>query len=405
MPVITKEFSLTALDKSLLISLNTVGYMIGAFTIGTLADYVGRRKAFLISVSILSVGAVLTGISFNFASITLFRFIDGIGQGSELALWTTMISEFAPKIKRGRFMQYTYLFGGFTLGISPLVAVYFLDYFPLNGWRYLFFFGGAAAFAAIFIRNKYMPESPRWLALHGKMEEADKIVSKMEEKEKERLKVRELPPPEDVPADTQLKHFSAIELFHKPYIFSLVVAFLFWFMWYFGIFAFNGYGPSLIIDLGFNTKAGLLYTALGDTGGILGSIIAVLVIERLTRKYIIAIFSFVYSIGAFIAAAAHIAPIAVLGVFLIGMMGAANSAGYVFVAEVFPTKMRGTGASFTEGFSHLGAVISPILLAPLIFPGTARLSLVIIGIFPIIAGLIILAGIKTTRRALTDISH
>src|SRR5688572_32733178 len=158
------------------------GAVLGALYFGRLADKLGRKRMFLVTLAVYLVATVLTAFSFDLYSFAFCRFLTGFGIGGEYAAINSAIDELIPARLRGRVdlaINGTFWIGaalGAALSIvllGPLVG-------PELGWRIAFGLGGVLAFAILLVR-RHVPESPRWLLMHGRAEEAEAIVRRIED--------------------------------------------------------------------------------------------------------------------------------------------------------------------------------------------------------------------------------
>ena len=158
------------------------GAVIGSIVFGHLTDRFGRRKFFFLSLSIYLVGVGLTALSWNLPSFAVFRFITGAGIGGEYSAVNSAIDELIHARLRGRIDLM--INGSFWLGaaagslstiviLNPRIVPY-----PI-GWR-LGFGIGALIGCGILILRRHVPESPRWLLVHGRVQEAERIVEEIE---------------------------------------------------------------------------------------------------------------------------------------------------------------------------------------------------------------------------------
>ncbi|MDB5434469.1 MAG: major facilitator family transporter [Phenylobacterium sp.] len=177
-----EALGLTASQIGLTGSAYILGAVLGALVFGRLTDTLGRRKLFTITVAVYLVATIATGLSWNFASFLVFRFITGAGIGGEYGAVNSAIQELIPARRRG----YTDLAvnGSFWVGaaLGALGSVVVLDPAILPqawGWRLAFIIGGLLASVIIYIR-RFIPESPRWLMTHGRPEEAEAVVAEIE---------------------------------------------------------------------------------------------------------------------------------------------------------------------------------------------------------------------------------
>jgi len=404
LPVISKQFGLSGYALALPVTANLAGYVIGAYVLGNVADVIGRRAALLVTVAVMTVGGILTALSWNGASLDVFRFVTGLGMGSEIALAATILTEFSPARKRGRNLQLNYLWGAAGLAVTPFAAIGLLT-IPGAGWRLVFLAGALVAFVTIFIRGRYLPESPRWLVTHGRADEAEELVARMEETARQRSG-RELAPAPGVPPEAASRGFPTMALLRPPYRSRLAITLGFWLVWYITVYAYLGYEPTLLIKMGLSQPRGLLFSALGDIAIPVGAVLALLVVERWQRKYIVATVAFVFTAALLVMAVSASGGLLFVGAFFSSMMVAANSVAYVYTAESFPTRARATATSIGDGVGHVGGVVAPFIVVAAMTGFGARPTFTLLAAIVLISGLIISAGgIKTTGTELTRVAR
>jgi MFS family permease len=158
------------------------GAVLGALVFGGLTDRLGRKRLFSVTVGVYLVATILTGASWNAWSFALFRFCTGAGIGGEYAAINSAIQEFVPARRRGA--TDLIVNGSFWIGaaLGALGSLVVLDphlFAPDLGWRLAFVIGGGLALVVLWLR-RYVPESPRWLLVHGRAREAEEIVSDIE---------------------------------------------------------------------------------------------------------------------------------------------------------------------------------------------------------------------------------
>ncbi|HTQ14317.1 MAG TPA: MFS transporter [Rhizomicrobium sp.] len=158
------------------------GAVLGALLFGDLTDRFGRKKLFLVTLGVYLAATIATGLSWDFASFALLRFLTGAGIGGEYAAINSAIQEFVPARLRGRVDLFVN--GSFWVGaaIGALGSIVVLDpaLVPAAyGWRLAFILGGALAGIVIRLRV-FVPESPRWLMTHGRAAEAEAVVAEIE---------------------------------------------------------------------------------------------------------------------------------------------------------------------------------------------------------------------------------
>ena len=161
-----------------------IGAVLGAIVFGYATDRLGRKKLFFITVSVYLIATGLTAFSWSFASYAFFRALTGAGIGGEYAAINSAIDELIPARVRGRvdlIINGSYWVGA---AMGSAATIFLLDprRFPVwLGWRFAFGIGAILGLIVIFFR-RWIPESPRWLMIHGHEEEAERIVDEVERK-------------------------------------------------------------------------------------------------------------------------------------------------------------------------------------------------------------------------------
>jgi MFS family permease len=158
------------------------GAVLGALLFGYGTDRFGRKKLFFITVAVYLVGTALSGLSWDFASYALFRALTGAGIGGEYAAINSAIDELIPARVRGRvdLMINGSYWAGAALGAAATLVLLDPNRFPVSlGWRFAFGIGATLGLIVIFFR-RWIPESPRWLMIHGRNRDAEQIVTDVE---------------------------------------------------------------------------------------------------------------------------------------------------------------------------------------------------------------------------------
>ena len=160
------------------------GAVLGALLFGYGTDRFGRKKLFFVTVAVYLIGTALSAFSWNFWSYALFRAITGAGIGGEYAAVNSAIDELIPARVRGRvdlIINGSYWVGA-ALGAAGTLVLLNPNYVPIwLGWRCAFAIGATLGLIVIFFR-RWIPESPRWLMIHGRNDEAEDIVAAVERK-------------------------------------------------------------------------------------------------------------------------------------------------------------------------------------------------------------------------------
>jgi len=172
----------TNTDVGLANSAYLLGAVLGAIFFGWLTDRLGRKKLFTITLLVYLVATAATAFAWDDWSFILFRFLTGAGIGGEYTAINSTIQELIPARRRG--WTDLVINGSFWVGaaLGAVGSVYLLDPLVLGadlGWRACFFIGALLGLVILVLRL-WIPESPRWLITHGRAEEAERIVSRIE---------------------------------------------------------------------------------------------------------------------------------------------------------------------------------------------------------------------------------
>lgn len=405
MPAIESQFSIPAngfISLFLALSTGLIGYAIGSYVIGSLADLQGRFRSMVLTMGLTALGSFGDALSVNIPMLVVFRFITGLGLGADLNLVTSYIAEFAPPESRGRITVYTFMVGIVGQAITPFVALG-LVHETGPGWRVLFLIGGIIAVIALALRFQ-LPESPRWLLMRKRdVEGAEKVIERMEKAAESRTGKLPEPVVQEIELEESTR-FPTRYLLRRPYSFRLAVLAGMWFFWYIGNYGFLGDAATLVNQISHNISSSILYIAIGAIGYPVGAAIMILSADRFERKYIILADTVIWLAGMLIFSFAN------TYAFFIGSFVASLSLGmylqvaYTFTAESYPTRARTSGFALTDGIGHGGGAVGAILLPVLVSAYSFSFGFIFIGITGLIAGLFALAGPIATRQSLEVVS-
>jgi MFS family permease len=400
LPQIQTQFGLTGNQSTFLaLAIGLIGYAAGSIVIGSLADRVGRFRMLIATIVLTAIGSFGDAAAQNLTMLVVFRFITGLGVGADLNLVSTYIGEMSPARLRGRISVLTFLVGIIGQAVTPLIALALIPSLH-NGWRWLFIIGGIIAVIALLARFE-LPESPRWLALHGRLEEADVLVAEMERRAEARGATLAEPDPADVDTRTG---FPLLELLRPPYVWRVGVFLAMWFFWYIGNYGFLGDAAALLKSQGL--AAGTSYLAIGAVGYPVGAGVMILGIDRFERRLLLLTSSAVWLVAMVLIGAASSEAVLILGAFLASMgLGMFLQAAYTYTAESFPTRARASGFSLCDGLGHGGGALGALMLPDVVSSLSFFWGFTLIGVTGLIAGLIALAGPAASNLSLERISR
>jgi putative MFS transporter len=383
------------------------GLFIGTFCFGFLPDRYGRRAIFTVSLLWYSIGSAIMAFQTTTEGVLLWRFITGIGVGVEIVTIDVFITEMVPHHMRGRAMAFNQ---AVMFCASPIAAIisYWLvptTVFGIDGWRAVVLIGSAGAVLVWFIRLG-IPESPRWLAQHGRTADADRILAAMEHRVQAQSG-QPLPPPLPPLEEKPREKAEFLELWRAPYRSRVIMLLLFNFCQAFAFYGFNNWVPTLLIGQGITLTKSLLYSSAIAIASPVGPLLAMTIADRVERKWMIVYAALaVIVFGLLFSQSRTVVPLIVLGLG-ISLAGSSLSVAYhAYQTELFPTRIRCGAAGLVYSFSRIGASMSGFMIAFLlrdfgvlgVFAGISAAMLAcmfLIGVF----------GPATRGRRLEEISN
>ncbi|MCU1630826.1 MAG: transporter [Pseudonocardia sp.] len=403
--VLGKDFGVTGTAQKLVLASAFVGAFLGAVVLSRLADRLGRRRAFFLTLGIYSFFSVLGGFSVNVEMLIVCRFLAGVGIGAELPLSDAYLSDLMPANVRGRMIAWAYTLGFCGVPAAGLLArvVTPHEFLGLAGWRWMFILGGLGAFLCWLLRRA-LPESPRWLASVGRAEEADAVVRRFEDAALRENPGRPLPEPEVEPSPAGKEPFGA--LFRPPWRRRTVMLWIFQSVQTFGYYGFGTLVPLVLTAKGYDIVSTLTFTAVTFIGYPVGSALSIPIMERVERKFlIIAAALGMLVLGLAFGYATSPTLIIVFGFLYTVVSNLFSNGFHVYSGELFPTTLRATGAGIAYSLSRLATAVMPFVLIPLLNGFGPTAVFVAIGIAMLIVVVdVAWLGPRTTGRSLTSIA-
>jgi putative MFS transporter len=332
------DWQLNAQEIGWIGSINSIGMAVGAFVFGLLADRIGRKPVFMVTLLLFSVASGLTALTTTLWAFLCLRFVIGLGLGGELPVATTLVSESVPVQKRGRMVVLLESFWAVGWLVAAVISYFVI---PVYGWQVAMLLTALPAFYVLYLRRQ-LPD-----------EERSTTVSK-------RPGVWE-----------NIKGVWA-----KPYRKQTIVLWVLWFCVVFSYYGLFLWLPSVLVLKGFTLIKSFQYVLIMTLAQLPGYFTVAWLIERIGRKPILVIFLTGTAISAYFFGNADTqSSLLIAGVFLsyfhLGVWGAT----YAYTPEQYPDGIRATGAGMAASFGRIGGIVGPLLIGYLV-AGNTSVSLI-----------------------------
>lgn len=403
LPVLAKDWGLTTAQMGWIGSIGLIGMALGAVISGTVADKIGRKNVFTITVLLYSLATGMCALSWSYESLLFFRFLVGFGLGGELPVAATLMSEYAPTKLRGRFIVLLESFWGVGWLVAACISYLIIPHF---GWKIAFVIGTLPAIY-VFILRLHMPESVRYLMNKGKLDEAKKIILMLEEKlgvESKPFDIELSLEEKNVKEHEQKAGFSA--LWQNTYIRRTIMLWLAWFgivFSYYGIFMWL---PSIVFKQGFAVVKTFEYVLIMTVAQLPGYFAAAWLVDIIGRKYTLSLFLLLSGVASYFFGGAGDPTTllvwgAVMSFFNLGAWGVI----YTYTPELYPTSVRALGSGWAAGFGRIGGMTAPALVGIMLAQdmGIDTVFMMFAGVLVVVALVVITLGVETKQKKLEDV--
>jgi putative MFS transporter len=334
-----------------------IGMFLSTAVFGFVSDKFGRRAVFVYSMIVYSLAQLAVAVLSDPLLIDIARLVAGFAVGMQLVNNDCYITELTPRSRRGHYMTVSYIFVLSSIPVAALLAALLVpqDPFGIAGWRIVVALGSLSGLLVWFIQRG-LPESPRWLEVHGRVAEANAIVTHIEQRIEAELGVALSPPDLDVP-DALIEKGRWQEIFSAFYLPRTLLVSVFQFSQTIAVFGFTAFVPVLLIKHGFSIVHSLNYSLaivlLAPVGAACGAYFS----ERIERKWQLVFASLLIGIaGSVFATGQSVVVIVCAG----GLIALGNnwliSIFHPYAAELFPTRIRARAIGFTFCWSRVSSV-------------------------------------------------
>ena len=398
-----------------------VGYMVGCLVLAPISDRIGRRPLIATVLAFAVVGSLVTALATTYPVFVLGRAITGVVLGGMLAVGNTYIGEIAPAAARARYTAITFVLctlGAMVgIGLGLLFTTESADFpngLPIAlagpdfaaGWRWIYWLAVIAGVLALAAVSR-LPESPRWLIEHGRIERAEQVVAALEERGRRRGPLAEPVAHVDLPEHEKPTAAAYRELFSVArYRNRTLLLVVMWFTGYATVFSYSTGSTTVLTGLHFTPPVAGMISAVGGIGFFAQGLFSAKFSESIERRFWL-------PIGA---------ALTVLGAIIIATLG--DSIGWAFVgsfivffgfnvwvpptfalsAESFPTRIRSAGFGLVDGLGVTGGMVGVLVIAPLVPHLSALTALLLISSFQIVAAVLAQFTPRTRNRALEEVS-
>lgn len=324
---LAQEWNLSSEEIGWIGSINSIGMAVGAFVFGILADRVGRKTVFMITLLLFSIGSGISALVSSLVLFLILRFIIGMGLGGELPVASTLVSESVPAEKRGRVVVLLESFWAGGWLIAALISYFVI---PEYGWRIALLLSALPAFYALYLRL-HLPDSPKYLSL---------------QKQKR---------------PTIWQNIKSV--WAKKYRRQTITLWILWFCVVFSYYGMFLWLPSVMTMKGFSMIKSFQYVLIMTLAQLPGYFTAAWFIEKMGRKFVLVTYLIGTAISAyFFGNAEELSWLITSGIFLSFFNLGAWGALYAYTPEQYPTSIRGSGAGMAAATGRVGGVLGPLLV-------------------------------------------
>lgn len=360
----------TSEQAGLLASIGFVGMAVGASLGGLIADRIGRRQVFALTLVVYGVATGASALALGVGTLMVLRFCIGLGLGAELPVASTLVSEYAPRRIRGRVVVWLEAFWALGWIAAALIGRFVVGVSD-DGWRWALAIGTVPAVYALYVRLR-LPESVRFLEATGRDAEAEAAVRSFERA----AGVDRTPPGPATASDPNPSDPAASDPAAQPrarHIWSPGLrrrTLALWTVWFCINFSYYGafiWIPSLLVAAGYDLVQSFSFTLIITLAQIPGYAVSAWLIEVLGRRLTLGLFL----AGSALSAAGYgladsVPAIITAGCFLSFSNLGAWGALYAIGPELYPTRLRGTGTGAAAGFGRIASILAPLAVPLLV---------------------------------------
>jgi putative MFS transporter len=396
MAALAQQWGLGQGQLSLLASIGFAGMAVGAALGGLLADRIGRRQVFALTLLVYGLATGASALVGSLAALVALRFVVGLGLGAELPVASTLVSEYAPRRMRGRVVVVLEAFWAVGWMLAALVGYLVVPSSP-EGWRWALVVGLVPALYAVVVRRA-LPESVRFLESRGRTEEAEAAVRAFEQAP---AVGRSRPEPEGSDVEQEARPAppgagGRHGIWGRDLRRRTAALWTVWFCINFSYYGAFAWLPTLLLQQGFTLTTSFGYVLLMTLAQLPGYAAAAWLIEVWGRRITLAAFLGGSALSAVLFGAVSLGPVVLpwqvvgsgmaLSFFNLGAWGAL----YAIGPELYPTAVRGTGTGAAAAFGRIASILAPLSVPVLLRAGGEQYGLAVV--FAVFGGAFLVAA-------------
>jgi len=340
-----------------------VGLLVASLGCGFIADRFGRRTIFTVGLLWFSLCALAMAFQTSGSGLIFWRFMLAIGTGLEVITIDAYLSELIPKRTRGRAFAVSNSIHSCGQPLAALAAFSLVPYhlMGVDGWRWVVVLGSAGA-VAVWPLRMLIPESPRWLAAHGKLAAAQRIVTGLEARV-EREIGHPLPAPEPVAHRPPHVIGRYAQIFSPEYLPRTFMLSLFHFLQAFALYGYISWMPTFLVTQGISVSRSLGYTLGMALVAPLGGLLCMSFADKFERKWQIVFSALAISaVGIVFANSRNPLIIVPAGGFELLSAAVLSFNFHAYQAELFPTRIRVLAIGFVYSWSRWSAFFASLVV-------------------------------------------
>ena len=376
-PLLSDHWSLSVGQAAWIATVNLIGMAVGAFVWGGIADRIGRKKAFTLTLLCFSIFTALGALSPNIWIFCLLRFFAGFGLGGCIPVDYALVGEFSPAKHRGRVL--TALDGWWPVGatLCAFVSAWLITF---ADWRAVMLIMILPALLVFGVRL-FVPESPMYLASVGRHDEADAIVRRLVKATGANVtewRRAEVAPPAATPGTWRGKLAAITGQIADLWRWSTPLTLVAWSLFVSVLLLYYAaltWLPKILQTQGLADEAAFIVTGQMTAVGIVGVVVSALLVEKIGRKWQLGLSS-ILAAGALVgfswvleASGVELSGTAQTLILVFGfLIQIAIPTLYTYVSELYPTSLRASGFGWASAASRVATGIAPLVFGSFLWP-------------------------------------